>query len=184
MKANRKQPMGSKAVPGSEAARRLAALMLESWCGVRTTQAASEAMGMTLSRYYQLEARALQAVVAAMEPRSPGRHVTMENELQQSKKERLKLLREVERYQTLYRATQRALGVSQVKVTPPGKAAAGKRRKRRQRARAEVVANDLRTKGGDDANGPAEQGQQARGSGAGRSDGEGAAARDPGDDDG
>lgn len=72
-KPKRQQPMGPKAVRGSEAARRHAALLLEVWCGVRTTQAASDAMGVAVTRFYQLEARALQMVVAAMEPRPRGR---------------------------------------------------------------------------------------------------------------
>ena len=69
----RQQPMGPKAVRGSDAARRTAALMLEVWSGVRTTQSASDAMGVAVTRFYQLEARALQMVVSAMEPRPRGR---------------------------------------------------------------------------------------------------------------
>ena len=68
----RSHPMGAKAVRGSEAARRQAALLLEAWSGVRSTQSASEAMGVALTRFYQLEARALQLIVSAMEPRPPG----------------------------------------------------------------------------------------------------------------
>ena len=139
MKA-RPTPMGPRAVRGSDAARRLSALLLEAWCGVRTTQAASEAMGVAITRFYQLEARALQAVVQAMEPRPRGRQKTTASELAGLRRERQKLLREVERYQTLYRAAQRALGVAESRPRP-GKDAAGKRRRRpRQRSRAEVVA--------------------------------------------
>ena len=69
----RVQPMGARAVRGSDAARRLTALLLEAWSGVRTTMATSEAMGVTLPRFYQLEARALQVLVTAMEPRPRGR---------------------------------------------------------------------------------------------------------------
>ncbi|HLT03296.1 MAG TPA: hypothetical protein VK001_14025 [Geminicoccaceae bacterium] len=186
MKAKAKAiPMGPKAVRGSEAARRLAALLLEAWCGVRTTQSASEGMGVAITRFYQLEARALQAVVQAMEPRPRGRQKSAASELAGLRRERQKLSREVERYQTLYRAAQRALGVAESRPQP-GKDASGKRRRRpRQRSRAEVVASVLRSATSEvgDANGTSEQGQQARGQPSGRVDGEGTAASDRGDAD-
>src|SRR5262245_30421707 len=95
--------MGARAVRGSDAARRSAALLLEVWSGVRTTQAASEAMGVAVTRFYQLEARALQMMVSAMEPRPRGRQRTTESELLRMKAERQRLVREVERYQSLDR---------------------------------------------------------------------------------
>ena len=178
--------MGAKAVRGGEAARRCAALLLEAWCGLRTTQAASEAMGVSFTRYYQLEARALQAVVAAMEPRPRGRHPTVALELARMRAEQLRLQREVERYQALYRAAQRALGLPESKPQKPGKDAVGTRRRRpRQRARAEVVAAALRAQTPEvhDADRTPEQGSEPPGPPAGRERGEGAAARDPADDD-
>src|SRR5262252_4048132 len=62
--AKRLQPINAKAVRGSDAARRSAALLLEAWSGVRSTTSASEAMGVALTRFYQLEARALQLLVS------------------------------------------------------------------------------------------------------------------------
>ena len=82
MKGKRNHPMGAKAVRGSDAARRLAALLLEAWSGVRSTQDASLAMGVALTRFYQLEARALESIVAALEPRPRGRQVTAAGELE------------------------------------------------------------------------------------------------------
>src|SRR5690348_10825043 len=108
--------MGARSVRGSEAARRLAALLLEAWCGARSTQSASEAMGVTLPRYYQLEGRALQAIVAGLEPRPRGRQRTPASELAKAQLEHKRLQREVERYQSLYRAAQRALGLPEVKA--------------------------------------------------------------------
>ena len=189
MKAQRKAqrtPMGAKPVRGSDVARRLAALMLEAWCGVRTTQSASEAMGVALVRYYQLEARALQAVVGALEPRPRGRQQTAASQLAQARCDQQRLAREVERYQMLYRAAQRALGVADSKPAT-GKDAAGKRRRRpRRRARAEVVASVLRSTTSEvgDADRETEQGQQARGQPGGRSSGEAAPASDHADADG
>ena len=99
MKQKRQQPMGAKAVRGSDAARRQAALLLEAWSGVRTTQSASEAMGVAVTRFYQLEARALQMLVSAMEPRSRGRQTSPANELVKLKAEKQRLVRDVERFQ-------------------------------------------------------------------------------------
>ena len=143
MKQKRQQPMGAKAVRGSDAARRQAALLLEAWSGVRTTQSASEAMGVAVTRFYQLEARALQMLVSAMEPRSRGRQLTPASELVKLKAEKQRLLRDVERFQSLYRTAQRALGIAVAK--PEAKqdtGAAGGKRKRgpRKRARGQAVA--------------------------------------------
>ncbi len=171
-KQKRQQPMGPKAVRGSDAARRHAALLLEVWCGVRTTQAASDAMGVAVTRFYQLEARALQMVVAAMEPRPRGRQKTAEGEVAKLKLETTRLRRDVERFQSLYRTSQRALGVAVAK--PPDKAenpGPGGKRKRgpRKRARGQAVASVLL--GGAPAdgatrevdNGATEQRSEARG---------------------
>lgn len=145
-KPARQQPMGAKAVRGSDAARRLAALLLEAWSGVRSTVSAAEAMGIVLTRFYQLEARALQAIVTAMEPRSRGRQRTAESEVAKLKVEKQRLVRDVERFQSLYRTSQRALGIAVAK--PAGKAdnpAPGGKRKRgpRKRARGQAVAAEL-----------------------------------------
>lgn len=145
-KPKRQQPMGAKAVRGSEAARRLAALLLEAWSGVRTTQSASDAMGVALTRFYQLEARALQVLVSAMEPRPRGRQRTAEGEIAKLKAEIQRLRRDVERFQSLYRTAQRALGIAMAPPAPKGDTVAmGGKRKRgpRKRARGQAVAAEL-----------------------------------------
>jgi hypothetical protein len=182
--------MGVRAVRGSDAARRLAALMLEAWSGVRSTQSASDAMGVALPRFYQLEARALQMVVAAMEPRPRGRQVTPESEIGKLKAETKRLQRDVERYQALYRTAQRALGLVVAKTPAPGEnpAPGGKRRRGpRKKARGQAVAAVLL--GNAVADGPkeaddgaTEQGTGARGRLAGRSRAEVPAEGGAGDD--
>ena len=183
----RVQPMGARAVRGSDAARRLTALLLEAWSGVRTTMATSEAMGVTLPRFYQLEARALQVLVTAMEPRPRGRPRTAEDALGKLQAERQRLLRDVERYQSLYRTAQRSLGVAVAR--PPEKAnnpgPGGKRRRGpRKRARGQAVAAVLLgnaasggTRGAID--GATEQGSGTRGLTAGRSAEQASPVRDP-----
>lgn len=143
----RTRPTGAKSVRGSDAARRQAALLLEAWSGVRSTQSASEAMGIVLTRFYQLEARALQMLVSAMEPRPRGRQRSAESELAKAKADRQRLQREVERFQALYRTAQRALGIAalaKAKDAPENGKAGGKRKRgQRKRARGQAVAAEL-----------------------------------------
>ncbi len=184
----RTQPMGARAVRGSDAARRLVALLLEAWSGVRSTLATSEAMGVTLPRFYQLEARALQMLVTAMEPRPRGRPRTAEDAIGKLQAERQRLLRDVERYQSLYRTAQRALGVAVAR--PPEKAnnpgPGGKRRRGpRKKARGQAVAAVLLGTAAPAAgargviDGATEQGSGTRDLTAGRSGDQAAGVRDP-----
>jgi len=141
--AKRQQPINAKAVRGSDAARRSAALLLEAWSGVRSTTSASDAMGVALTRFYQLEARALQLLVSAMEPRPRGRQRSAASELARLQSEKQRLQRDVERYQALYRTAQRSLGVAVAKAVEPAKNATlgGKRRRGpRKKARGQAVA--------------------------------------------
>lgn len=161
--------MGPKAVRGSEAARRHAALLLEVWCGVRTTQAASEAMGVAVTRFYQLEARALQMVVSAMEPRPRGRQKTAESEVAKLKLEKQRLARDVERFQSLYRTSQRALGVAVAKAPdksetpgPGGKRKRGPRKRARGQAVAAVLLSNTES-AREASDGATEQGSGPRG---------------------
>ncbi len=50
-------------------AQRLAATILEVLAGLRSPPEASQALAVSLPRYYQLEARALEGLVAALAPR-------------------------------------------------------------------------------------------------------------------
>ena len=63
----------SSSFQGSAEAKRLAAAILEGLAGIRGPQDASQALGISMTRYYQMEARALQGLVAALEPRRRGR---------------------------------------------------------------------------------------------------------------
>ena len=183
----RKQPMGPKAVRGSDAARRTAALMLEVWSGVRTTQSASDAMGVAVTRFYQLEARALQMVVSAMEPRPRGRQKTAESELSKLRAEKQRLQRDVERFQSLYRTSQRSLGVVIAKPVEPTKNAVpgGKRRRGpRRKARGQAVAtallgNSPPSGANEGSDGAAKQGSGTRGRPGGNQVGEGPREGDP-----
>ena len=53
----------------SREARQLAAAILEVLAGARTPGQAAQALGVSLQRYFQLETRAMQALVAGCEAR-------------------------------------------------------------------------------------------------------------------
>ena len=60
---------GAVSVTGSEDAKRRMVLMLEAIAGVRTIQSTCTDLGIAATQYYALEARVLQAMVDALEPR-------------------------------------------------------------------------------------------------------------------
>jgi hypothetical protein len=138
----------------SKEAKQLAATLLDVLAGVRTPSQAAEALGVSLPRYYQLEDRALNGLVAACESRPRGRQADGEAHVRLLEKEVERLRRELARYQSLVRLTQRTVGVS----PPPASAkeSGGKRRKRRPSVRAMRRAERLREEasqeGGKEAN--------------------------------
>jgi hypothetical protein len=106
-------------------AKRLAAVVLDVLAGSRTPPQAAEALGVSLPRYYQLEARAVGGLVSACEGRPRGRRPEVEAELATARKELERLRRELARAQSLVRLTQRTVGVA-----PPAPAKPGKRKRR------------------------------------------------------
>jgi hypothetical protein len=142
----RGRPPGSPSVvrrAPSDQARRQAALILEVLAGTRTPTAAATALEVAPVRYYQIEARAIDGLVAACEPRSCGRQPlpaeaassqrvrTLESDCQ-------RLGAEVARLQALLRLNRLSLGVKP--PPPPPVPAHGKRRARRPSVRALRVA--------------------------------------------
>jgi hypothetical protein len=106
---------------GSPAATRLAVGILEVLSGECGPGEGSRLLGLSQTRYYALEARAVQGLVAALEPRATGRHGTG---LEGLRLEKQALERTVHRLQALLRATQRA-----VAITPPVAGTAVRRRR-------------------------------------------------------
>lgn len=155
-KAPRKQDKGSSApkskpfpktppaAPPSEA-QRLAAGILEVLAGLRSPPAAAELLGISLPRYYQLEARALEGLVAALAPRPLGKQPSLENRVKQLEKELEAARRACARQEALVRLTQRSLGLAAVTKAKTAPAANGKTRKARQpMVRALKAAQTLR----------------------------------------
>jgi hypothetical protein len=124
------------------AARQLAAAVLEVLAGVRTPMAAAEALGVSLPRYYAVELRALEGLVAACAPRPKGRVRTAASELAALKRECEQLRRDCARQQALVRASQRTIGLTAPPPAPPR--ADKKRRARKPTVRALKAARVLR----------------------------------------
>jgi hypothetical protein len=108
---------------GSDGARRLCALVLEVLAGVRTPTDAAGVLGVSLARYYALEAQALLG-------------------LERLGRELERLHREAARQQALLRAQGRAVGIPPP-VKPMAKPQGKKRRPRRPAVRALRAAKAL-----------------------------------------
>ena len=134
--ASRRRHTPGGAGLGKEAghqAQRLAAAILEVLAGVRTPGQAAEALGVSLPRYFQIETRALQALVASCEPRPRGPGRSADRELTALRRQHERLQRELSRQQTLMRLAQRSLGLAPPQAPgdkPSGKDQGTKRRRR------------------------------------------------------
>jgi hypothetical protein len=111
----------STTLTGSRKAKQCTAVILEVFAGIRGAQEASEALGLSPNRYYQLEARGLQGMIEALEPRSRGRRRSAEDEIVRLTGEKERLEREVGRLSSLVRASRRSLGVSSPKAKTKGR---------------------------------------------------------------
>lgn len=96
---------------GSDGAKKAAAVVLEVLTGQRDTGSAGEALGVSLSRYYVLEARAVQGLVKALEPRPKGKQKSPEKALIEARQEVVRLRRDLAATQALLRVTQRGIGL-------------------------------------------------------------------------
>jgi hypothetical protein len=85
-------------------------------------------LGVSLPRYYQIEANGLQGLVAGCTPKPKGRQVNPAREASALKRDNERLRRELGRQQALVRLTQRGLGVA----PPPAKPATQKKGRRRK----------------------------------------------------
>jgi hypothetical protein len=135
----------------------LAVAILEVLAGLRTPAEAAQSLQISLPRYYGLERRALEGLVAACEPKPSGKQPTPETRIAALEKELQQARHECARQQALVRAAQRTVGLT-LPATRPGKQKADaakegvkgaapkgkKRRKRRPTVRALRAAKTLR----------------------------------------
>ena len=132
---------GPIAPQASKEAKRLAAVILEVLAGLRTLPQAAEALQLSLPRYYQLEARALQGLLKACEPKPKGRQPNPAHELAALQRQNERLRRDLDRQQSLLRLAQRAVGLN---PAPAPKASGKKTRQRKPVVRALSLATRLK----------------------------------------
>ena len=131
------------AAENSKEAKRMAAAIMEVLAGARSPQQAADALSMSLPRYYQVETRALHALLGACEAKPKGRQPNPMTEIAQLQRENERLQREVSRQQSLARLAQRTIGLSP--PTPqPAKVKGKKSRRRKPTARALTLAARLK----------------------------------------
>jgi hypothetical protein len=125
----------------SREAQKLAAAILEVLAGVRTPSHAAETLGISLPRYFQVETRAMQALVASCEARPRGPTPSADKELAALRRQHERLERELARQQTLVRLAQRTIGLAP--PPPSAKPPPGKKKRRRPVVRALHAAQQL-----------------------------------------
>jgi len=103
---------GSPVEGGSVEARRRAAVILEVLAGQLRPSEAATAAGVSITRYYMLEAKALEGLVEACEPAPRGRTQTPQAQMAELQRKHAHLQQECARYQAIARAAQRSLGLS------------------------------------------------------------------------
>lgn len=133
-----------RTLSGSAQAKRQAVVMLEVLSGLRDARDGSRAMGVSLNRYYQLETRALQGLIASLEPRPKGRQRTAEEKLATVERARQRLEQELARHQALVRAAQRSIGIPAVTSDGKGSKLRGKQTAREGKRRRRTVARGLK----------------------------------------
>lgn len=159
---------GAATLSGSKRAKQIAVAVLETLSGELGTTEAAAKLGVSLSRYYQLETKALQGLLEAVEPKAKGPQQTPEKEVKALLAEKKQLEKELRRHQALLRAAQRSVGL----LGRAGKRASSKQGVRKKRgSRGQTVLQTLRQapdaveKGGPD--GEEKQPRDAGGSGRG-----------------
>jgi hypothetical protein len=136
---------------GTPEASRTAVVILEVLAGVRTPLDAAAALAVSPPRYYQLETRALNGLVVALEPRPKGKQPSLEGRITQLERELQEARREGMRQQALVRAAQRSLGIKAPQVPDdkhPEKDRVGRRKRRpvvRALRAARTLANQARS---------------------------------------
>ena len=125
-------------------AQRMAATILEVLGGQRSPPEAAQALAITLPRYYQLEARALEGLVAALGPRPRGKQPALENRIRLLEKQLDAARRQCARQEALVRVTRRTFGLG-IPAAPQAAVAGTGRKKRRPMVRALKAARVLQS---------------------------------------
>lgn len=143
----------ARAETGASAqAKTTAAVVLEGLTGLRSAPESALALGITVARYYTVEAQAVAGLLVACEPAPPGPApgLATERELARLRQQHRLQDQELSRLRAVLRTTQRSLGVQptapaavSTKPTKPGEKKDRARRPRRPVVRAMTVVRRL-----------------------------------------
>jgi len=149
-----KTPRGKQPNGVSREARRVATVILDVLAGMRTPREAAEVLSVSVPRYYALERRAVESLVASCEPCSGGSVSSPQQRIAELQREVQRLRQQSDRYLALARAVQRTVGLSmpgrtassaKEKGNTPRTTLSGKKRRgRRPTVRALKAADALR----------------------------------------
>jgi hypothetical protein len=114
-KAVKPKTLAVRVRSGTQESRRLAAAVLDVLGGERSAPQAAEALGISVPRYYALEARAVEGLMKACEPRPRGRLTSPEKQLAGVKRELARMTRERDRLLTLVRVAHRTVALAEPK---------------------------------------------------------------------
>ena len=168
MTSNKKT--GVTTLSASKTSRKQVAIILEALSGEIGTTEASEKMGVSLSRYYQLEARALEGMLKAMEPKKRGIQKTPAREIGALKAEKQLLEKELRRQQSLLRAANRSMGLARGGRKKASSKGRGARRGDRGKTVLKTLRKGLEVPKGE-GDGTAKRDADAGGTNAGERDG-------------
>jgi len=169
-----KNRTGPSTLRGSKEAKRQMVVLLETLSGLGTTTEAAERLGVSLSRYYQLETRALQGMLGALEKRPRGPRKTQEGEIKELLADKRALERELRQARSLLRAASRSVGVKPAANPTASKKRKGTRRRRGTRGKAvlETLKEDTPEDTADGGKEPEDGQAQRAGAAAGPDRGE------------
>ena len=158
---------GLATIKASTRARQVAVAVLGTLSGELGVTEAAESLGVSLSRYYQLETKALEGMLRALEPRRKGPQMTPERELKALRTEKAALEKELRRHQNLLRAAHRTVGLGGRRT---GRGSSTKRGRTKRGTRGKTVRQTLRPAAPEEkGDGKTQRDGEAGGEGAGES---------------
>lgn len=118
--------------------------ILEVLGGLKSPTEAAECLTVSLTYYYVLETRAIEGLLVACEPKSKGPRSSPEKRVEELRRDKERLERELLRTQAIARAAQRSLEQEIAKNPKPRKASASKRTKKAGKRRKKRTVRALR----------------------------------------
>ena len=118
--------------------------ILEVLGGLKSPPEAAESLDVSLTYYYVLEAKAIEGLLLACEPKPKGPRSSPEKQVEELRRDKERLERELLRTQAIARAAQRSLEQEIAKHPKPKKASASNRTKKVGKRRKQRTVRALR----------------------------------------